>query len=98
MRKGLWRRCCTCRTAPVKQNGPAEHSAAPRPPDGAGHVADRACGHGYPRAADPLLGARWRAVARDRTLVVPSALYVAEDGWLFVPFWAPYLYYACRAQ
>ncbi len=55
-------------------------------------------GHGHPRAADPILGAGGRVVAGDRALVVPSAVYVAQDGRVFVAFWSPHLYYACGAQ
>src|SRR5262249_10269462 len=38
------------------------------------------------------------AVARDRALMVSSALYVAEDGRLFVAFLAPDVYYPRRTQ
>jgi len=58
---------------------------------------ERTRGHGDPRAADPLLGTGGRVVGCHRALVVPSALYVAEDGRVFVAFWAPYLHYACGA-
>ena len=54
--------------------------------------------YGHPRAADPLLGAGRRVVGCHRAPVVPSAVYVAQDGWLFVAFWAPHLHYAGRAQ
>jgi integrase len=53
---------------------------------------------GHPRAADPVLGAGRGAVAGHRALMVPSALYVAEDGWVFVAFRAPDLHYPRRAQ
>ena len=58
----------------------------------------RARRHGHPRAADPLLGAGWGVVARHRALVVSSAVYVAEDGRLFVAFRASHLHYPCRTQ
>src|SRR4030095_12524809 len=43
-----------------------------------------ASGHGHPRAAASLLRARGWVVAGHRALVVPSAVYLAPDGRLFV--------------
>src|SRR5262252_7690091 len=97
MRKARWRRCCTCPTAPVKPDRGPHHSPAPRPPGGAGCVADAARGHGHPRAAHPVLGAGRGTVTGDRALVVPSALYLAEDGRVFVALGTPYLHDACGA-
>ena len=51
-----------------------------------------------PERPDSLLGAGWGAIAGDRALVVPSALYLAENGRLFVAFRPPHLHYACRPQ
>ena len=42
-----------------------------------------------PDRAAPVLGAGRGAVARHRALMVPSALYVAQDGRLFVAFRPP---------
>jgi integrase len=53
--------------------------------------------HGHPRAVDPLFGAGGRAVPGDRALVVPSPLYLAEDGRVFVALGTPHLHYACGA-
>src|SRR5207244_448271 len=80
------------------EDGQPHHAPAPRPPGRAGHVADRACGYGHPRAVDPVLGAGWGAVAGDGALMVPSALYLAEDGRLFVAFRASHLHDPRRAQ
>jgi integrase len=51
-----------------------------------------------PPSGAPLLGAGWGAVAGDRALVVPSALYVAEDGRVFVAFRASDLHEPRRAH
>src|SRR5262249_53083795 len=80
-----------------RQDGRPHHSPAPRPPGGAGHVADGAWGHGHARPADPVLGAGWGTLARHRALVVPSPLYLAQDGRVFVALGTPHLYYACGA-
>jgi integrase len=53
-------------------------------------------GHGHPRAADSLLRARGRVVAGHRALVVPSAVYLAQDGRLFVALGTPHLHHPCR--
>jgi integrase len=58
----------------------------------------RARRYGHPRAADPLLGAGGRVVGCHRALVVPSAVYVAENGRLFVALWSPDVHYPCRPQ
>jgi hypothetical protein len=49
-------------------------------------------------AGGALLGARRRVVARHGALVVPSALYLPEDGRLLVALGTPDLHYARRAQ
>ena len=46
-------------------------------------------GDGHPRPADPVLGAGRGAVAHHRALMVPSALYLAQDGRLLVAFRPP---------
>jgi integrase len=51
-----------------------------------------------PRAADPVLGAGWGTVTGDCAPVVPSALYVAEDGRVFVALGPPHFHDACGAQ
>ena len=51
-----------------------------------------------PPSGAPLLGAGWGAVAGDRALVVSSALYLAQDGRLFVAFWSSDLHDPCRTQ
>jgi hypothetical protein len=51
-----------------------------------------------PRAVDPLLRAGGRIVPRNGAPVVPSALYLPEDGRLFSALGTSDLYYPCRAQ
>src|SRR6266849_6270229 len=46
-----------------------------------------------PRAADSVLGAGWGIVTGDRAPVVPSAVYLAEDGWVFVALGTPHLHH-----
>ena len=60
-------------------------------------VTDCTRGHGHPRTANPLFGAGWGTVTGDRAPVVPSAVYVAEDGRVFVALGTPHLHYACGA-
>src|SRR6266571_2466074 len=55
-------------------------------------------GCGGTRSAHHLLRAWWGVVAGDRAFVVPSALYLPEDGWLFVALRAPDLHYPRCAQ
>src|SRR5215470_10778037 len=98
MGKGRWRRCSTCRTAPVRGRRAAAPCPCTRPPGGAVDVADRARGPGHPRAADPVLGAGWGTIAGDGAFMVPSALHVAEDGRLFVAFRASHLHDPRGAQ
>src|SRR5262245_50004911 len=92
MGKGRWRRFSTCRTAPVRGRRAATPCPCTRPPGGAVDVADRARGHGPPRAADPVLGAGWGTLAGDGAFMGPSALSVAADGRLFVAFRASHLH------
>src|SRR5215470_7365406 len=97
MRKGRSQRYSTYPTAPVK----ARPTAAPfrfiLTSSSAGRVADAARGYGHPRTANPVFGAGWGPVTGDRALMVSSALYVAENGRVFVAFRAPHLHYACGA-
>ena len=51
---------------------------------------------GDPRAAHPLLRAGGRVVACDRAPLVPSALYLPEDGRLLVALGPPDLHHARR--
>src|SRR5881397_1717557 len=50
------------------------------------YATERAWGPGHPRPAAPLLGTGGRVVGCHRALVVPSAVYVAQDGRVFVAF------------